>query len=167
MAPRPPGAPGGSGGAAGDAAAGAAGASGGDSTQAKFSLRSTKFTGVYRSRRSQEGWRAQFCYANKVCVCVGVVVVVCVGVCRLSSSEHAASWRSWHVLAVQITALGCQFFAAVCCQVLCHLNLNAMLCCAVRPHMYTNKQVINLGTFTTEEEAARVWNEAALLFRGE
>lgn len=33
---------------------------------AKFSLRSVKYTGVYRSRRSQEGWRAQFCYANKV-----------------------------------------------------------------------------------------------------
>lgn len=45
-----------------------------DAGTAKFSLRSDKYTGVYRSRRSQEGWRAQFCYANKVSAAVGHAV---------------------------------------------------------------------------------------------
>jgi len=57
-----------------------------------FSLRSPQHVGVYRSRRSEQGWRAQFSFANKV---------------------------------------------------------------------------INLGTYDTAEDAARVWNETALLLRGE
>lgn len=38
---------------------------------AGFSIRSVKYTGIYRSRRFEEGWRAQFAFANKVCWAFG------------------------------------------------------------------------------------------------
>lgn len=79
MAPRPPGA-----------------ADTPETGTAKFSLRSVKFTGVYRSRRSQEGWRAQFCYANKVrtlCWCwpCGVTMALHCCVKLWQAGEHCQS----------------------------------------------------------------------------
>jgi len=44
---------------------------GGGSAAAGFSIRSVRYTGVYRSRRFEEGWRAQFAFANKVCGALG------------------------------------------------------------------------------------------------
>eukprot|EP00775_Hariotina_reticulata_P010534 gene10534-10694_t len=64
----------------------------GGSGQPGFALRSDRFTGVYQSKRSKDGWRAQFCYSNKV---------------------------------------------------------------------------LNLGTYGSEDDAARAWNAAAVYFRGE
>lgn len=37
-----------------------------------FSLRNPQFVGVYKSRRSEQGWRAQFSHANKVSLLCGV-----------------------------------------------------------------------------------------------
>jgi hypothetical protein len=61
-------------------AAGAAGSAGSGSTQEGFSLRNPQFVGVYKSRRSEQGWRAQFSHANKVSLCgLGVVATAAQG----------------------------------------------------------------------------------------
>jgi hypothetical protein len=174
MAPR--------GAAAAAAAAGAAPAEAaaapaeGGGAAAKFSLRSIKFTGVYRSRRSQEGWRAQFCYANKVRV----------SACMLGSGNPTAPTAGHtHAREQSRSAFSAQNWCSRC--ILQRSDLPSVGSCGVgfgpdcrvpvpRPPCFRAvhpifclsvlSQVINLGTFATEDEAARVWNEAALLFRG-
>lgn len=50
-------------------AAAAMGSAGSASAPEGFSLRNPQFVGVYKSRRSEQGWRAQFSHANKVSFC--------------------------------------------------------------------------------------------------
>jgi hypothetical protein len=71
--------------------------------QEGFSLRNPQYVGVYRSRRTEQGWRAQFSYANKVSIwMVGPIQhTACAGCnirfltcrapsksCTLSAAEH-------------------------------------------------------------------------------
>jgi hypothetical protein len=60
------------------------------SAAGKFVLRSSKYTGIYRSRRTNEGWRAQFCASNKASCVVMVVAEVHLG---LGHIQQAAGWR--------------------------------------------------------------------------
>jgi hypothetical protein len=48
------------------AGVGALGGASSSAGQEGFVLRNPQYVGVYRSRRTEQGWRAQFSYANKV-----------------------------------------------------------------------------------------------------
>lgn len=145
---------------------------------AKFSLRSIKYTGVYRSRRSQEGWRAQFCYANKVRMAAALQAALQGKAgSRTAHTTHSGAHRCLSAAVPN----SCQPQRPLCsCLVLPLKICNKVTCTSVSSvpvpvshpccmllllHVSVT-QVINLGTFATEDEAARVWNEAALLFRG-
>jgi hypothetical protein len=91
--------------------AGGSGAAGSMSTGSQgFSLRSAQYVGVYRSRRAEQGWRAQFSFANKVW-CMQPVGFQVARWCRFFPVKYMPQY---------LTVLPC------CCT---GTNSNALFCC--------------------------------------